>query len=150
MFGDTEISSKLETENSALVSRGPDLEGERRKKPWCDHCKKPWHTRETCWKIHGKPHSKKRHDGRALQTAESSQEQQINSSAAPFTKEQLEHLQKLFQSTQFSNHSCFLAQSGNYLYAALSSVQLNSVSTWIIDYGAPDHMTGCSSLFFIL
>ncbi|XP_072088070.1 uncharacterized protein [Arachis hypogaea] len=22
---------------------------------WCDHCNKPRHTRETCWKIHGKP-----------------------------------------------------------------------------------------------
>ncbi|RVW78709.1 hypothetical protein CK203_048473 [Vitis vinifera] len=22
---------------------------------WCDFCNKPYHTRETCWKIHGKP-----------------------------------------------------------------------------------------------
>ena len=47
MFGDTETSSKPEIENSALVSRGSDLEGERRKHSWYDHCKKPWHTRET-------------------------------------------------------------------------------------------------------
>ncbi|XP_073037355.1 uncharacterized protein [Primulina eburnea] len=26
-----------------------------RTRPWCDHCRKPGHTRETCWKIHGKP-----------------------------------------------------------------------------------------------
>ena len=97
IFGDTETSSKPETENLVLVSRGPGLEGEMRRNPWCDHCKKSWHTRETCWKMHRKPHFKKRHVGRALQTvAESSQAQQINSTAAPFTKEQLEHLQKLF------------------------------------------------------
>ena len=24
-------------------------------KPWCDYCKRAWHTKETCWKIHGKP-----------------------------------------------------------------------------------------------
>lgn len=22
---------------------------------WCDHCNRPHHTRETCWKLHGKP-----------------------------------------------------------------------------------------------
>ena len=24
-------------------------------RPWCDHCRKSGHSRETCWKIHGKP-----------------------------------------------------------------------------------------------
>ena len=24
-------------------------------RPWCDHCAKPGHTKDTCWKIHGKP-----------------------------------------------------------------------------------------------
>ena len=27
----------------------------RQGRPWCDHCKKHGHTKETCWKIHGKP-----------------------------------------------------------------------------------------------
>ena len=22
---------------------------------WCDHCQKPRHTRDGCWKIHGRP-----------------------------------------------------------------------------------------------
>ena len=44
-----------ESEGSALVSRSSDGEGKSSKKPWCDYCKKPWHTRKTCWKIHGKP-----------------------------------------------------------------------------------------------
>ena len=22
---------------------------------WCTYCKKPQHTKETCWKLHGKP-----------------------------------------------------------------------------------------------
>lgn len=25
---------------------------------WCTHCKKSRHTRETCWKLHGKPPSR--------------------------------------------------------------------------------------------
>lgn len=39
---------------------------ENRKNPWCDHCKKLWHTRETCWKIHGKPPGKKKKPKRAF------------------------------------------------------------------------------------
>ena len=27
----------------------------QRAKQWCDHCNKPYHTRDTCWKLHGKP-----------------------------------------------------------------------------------------------
>ncbi|XP_075515435.1 uncharacterized protein LOC142550082 [Primulina tabacum] len=44
-------------DTSALVSRGndPGYNLDKKKKPWCDHCKKAWHTRETCWKLHGKP-----------------------------------------------------------------------------------------------
>ncbi|XP_052209404.1 uncharacterized protein LOC127812895 isoform X2 [Diospyros lotus] len=26
-----------------------------RDKPWCEHCNKPFHTKDTCWKLHGKP-----------------------------------------------------------------------------------------------
>ncbi|KAG6757059.1 hypothetical protein POTOM_037360 [Populus tomentosa] len=55
MLTDLEPKSNLEIESLALVSRGSDSYGDRRKKSWCDHYKKPWHTKETCWKIHGKP-----------------------------------------------------------------------------------------------
>ncbi|KAL0410897.1 UNVERIFIED_CONTAM: hypothetical protein Slati_3679400 [Sesamum latifolium] len=43
-----------------LVSRGFDSHKDRRKKPWCEHCRKPRHTKETCWKIHGKPSNLKK------------------------------------------------------------------------------------------
>ena len=26
----------------------------QRDRQWCDHCKKLYHTRDTCWKLHGK------------------------------------------------------------------------------------------------
>ena len=79
---------------------------------------------------------------------ESSQEREVNSSTTPFMKEQLEHLDKLFQSPQFSvNPSCSLAQTGNYLTTILSSVKSNPSYSWIIDSGATDHMIGCSTLF---
>ena len=65
------FTPKSNPKASALVSRNSssDSYDERKKKPWRDHCKKPWHTKDTCWKIHGKPPNiKKRSDGRALQT----------------------------------------------------------------------------------
>ena len=27
----------------------------QKERQWCDHCHNPYHTKETCWKIHGKP-----------------------------------------------------------------------------------------------
>ncbi|XP_028800914.1 uncharacterized protein LOC114756168 [Neltuma alba] len=49
----------------AMVIRG-NLENESRGKKFlrCDHCNKNGHTRDTCWKIHGKPaHSRHRTKG---------------------------------------------------------------------------------------
>ena len=48
----------LPHQNSALASiKQRDLlsKTQGREKIWCDYCKKPYHTKETCWKIHGKP-----------------------------------------------------------------------------------------------
>lgn len=118
MLGDLTPNSRSDPESSALVSKISESDGDRKKKPWCDHYKKPWHTRETYWKIHEKPpHLKKRSDGRALQTiVESSQEQQTTSGVNSFTKDQLEQLFNLFHSSQFNaRSSCSLAQSGNGL-----------------------------------
>ncbi|XP_073284992.1 uncharacterized protein [Primulina huaijiensis] len=55
MLGST--TSSLTTEISAMVSYGSEnnsSDGQYRKaRPWCDHCKRTGHTRESCWKIHG-------------------------------------------------------------------------------------------------
>ena len=42
---------------AAAASRSPNNQRRSDDKPrvWCDHCNKPRHTRETCWKLHGKP-----------------------------------------------------------------------------------------------
>nr|XP_027066205.1 uncharacterized protein LOC113692064 [Coffea arabica] len=95
-----------EVETSALVSKGTDLDGDKRRKPWCEHCKKSWHTKDTCWKLHGKPSNFKKKNGgdsKVLQTVnEDSQKQQTDFETPAFTKEQLSQLYKLFKSPQFS------------------------------------------------
>ncbi|XP_016738875.1 uncharacterized protein [Gossypium hirsutum] len=92
-----------------------------------------WHTRETCWKLYKKlTNGRKKSDNgcgsqlgdsRAFQTTNGNYEGQSSLEGSSFTKEQLEHLHKLFPSPQFrmnssipsssNNPSSFFAQSGN-------------------------------------
>ena len=55
LFGPVENSTLLGT--TATTSGNPNNQRRSDDKPrvWCDHCNKSCHTRETCWKLHGKP-----------------------------------------------------------------------------------------------
>ncbi|XP_030551316.2 uncharacterized protein LOC115755880 [Rhodamnia argentea] len=61
---------------------------------WCDHCNRPRHTRETCWKIHGKPASSMRGSKMGSRTYPSANEAETN----PFSREQIDHLLQLLKS----------------------------------------------------
>ena len=152
MFKKVESRADPKTESSTLVSRGTDSDGEKQRKPWCEHCKRSWHTKDTCWKLHGKPSNfKKKYggDGRTLQTvSEDSQKQQVDSETPAFTKEQLSQLYKLLKSPQFLvTPTCSFAQNGNLLTVALSCKTSNPSYSWIIDSRAIDHRTSSSQLF---
>ena len=147
-----------ETESLALIARGLVADVDKRnfkrgEKPWCDHCKKPWHTRETCRKLHGKPPNWKKKnggDGYVFQVSNEDQGNQVFSDKLPFTKKQIDSLCKLFQSSSLivnPSSSCSLAQKGNYYTTSLYSVKPNSNCPWIIDSGATDYRTGSSKLF---
>lgn len=145
-------------EGSTLTVRGHqqpqnDDNRPRRGKPWCDHCRKSGHTKETCWKIHGKlvdwkPSSarhinKENHGNTALKT-----DGPTSTESAPFSKEQIELLQKMFgQSLPTPTSSATLAQSGNPL-KALSVKQVKR--SWIVDSSVSDHMTTDASLLMNL
>ena len=70
-------------------------------------------------------------------TIEETHEPSTNSDAIPFTKEQLEQLYKLVQTSKLS-----FVQKGNPLVTTFFGVVPNSIHSWIIDSGATDHMTG--------
>ncbi|RVW90234.1 hypothetical protein CK203_036788 [Vitis vinifera] len=55
LFGLVENSVLLGT--TATTCRNPNNRHRSDDKPrvWCDHCNKPRHTHETCWKLRGKP-----------------------------------------------------------------------------------------------
>lgn len=110
----------------------------RKGRPWCDHCRRPGHLKETCWKLHGKPADWKPNKDREARGNVVISGASQHGNSAPFSKEQLEVLQQLMQKgnnhTQTSNSSA--------LHAAKSSS-----SSWIVDSGASDHMTGDRSFF---
>ena len=111
---------------------------------WCDHCNKPWHTRETRWKIHRKPANWKGfHEGRFTCTPAAHEVE-----FAPFNKEQMDHLLKLMKSNSglLSTPNAFIAQAGSELNA-LSCYLLVYYTPWIINLEASDHMTSFSYLF---
>ncbi|KAI5413347.1 hypothetical protein KIW84_057807 [Lathyrus oleraceus] len=115
-------------------------EGRRSDKvPWCDHCKHELHTRETCWKLKGKPPKWKKKNGRAFHASNSDQGQQPSQSQFSLTTEQLDRLYKLLES---SIPSYSIAAKGNYAFLSVSPSH-----TWIVDSGASDHTTGESNLF---
>ncbi|KZV37837.1 hypothetical protein F511_10867 [Dorcoceras hygrometricum] len=73
-----------------------------------------------------------------------------SSGTASFSKEQIDQLYKLFQSTSFSPSipgSCSIATKGKYLQSVGFNVSTITICPWIIDSGATDHMTGSSKLF---
>jgi len=118
---------------------------------WCSYCKKTGHTKERCFKLHGKEKILKRTGGfkgtiqRHANQASSNFETQIAEEIPSLNKEELEHLQALMNSLS-KTCSCSLTMSGK----SSSFLSFNAYSTeniWIIDSGATDHMTPHSSCF---
>lgn len=136
-------------ETSALATRGNSnnpSDGEtRRGRPWCDHCRRPGHYRETCWKIHGKPADWKPRS-QAKKGYSASGNNTGDSEGNLFSKEQIEQLQKLFGcSLSTSVGTGSMVQSGTFPSAL--SVKNEVPRSWIIDSGATDHMTGNPKVF---
>ncbi|XP_024018998.1 uncharacterized protein LOC112090903 [Morus notabilis] len=90
------VQTTPSTDSYGLVTCGLDSRTDARGlKKWCDHCKKPYHTRETCWKLHGKPavwtpNRAKGRDGKGMQV--SSDVVADNQLGTTFSKEQLDQL----------------------------------------------------------
>ncbi|RVX00497.1 hypothetical protein CK203_036922 [Vitis vinifera] len=112
MLGTQNSSKNLE--NSALVARGTQSNNNnhqtKKNRLWCDHCRKPGHTKETCWHLHGK-----------LADWKPSRPQQ-NREGWGYTVAAEEDT-----SGTISN--------------------LENHTTWIVDSGASDHMTGNLMVF---
>ena len=159
MMGGQHSSPTLEGSTFATHGSRPPFQQDtcqqRKGRPWCDHCAKPGHTKDKCWKIHNKPanwrpsKSNFDRDSRA-NSATAVKEQPPAVESSPFTKEQLEVLQKLLSNT-LSQHTAVApfasmhAQAGNLLSAF--SMRDKCSKNWNVDSGASNHMTGDESIF---
>ena len=177
MLGDPR--SPIQSEVSALVFRSyqrnqkPDFSVEskcsRKGNLWCEYCKKTNHTKETCWKLNGKPPNQYHRDNQRqpghfqkdrgayhtnAERAEPKSGEDVG--GINLNKEQIERLYKLLSPDKTTGTS-LIAQQGNFLslgttahkghiHSALNCFE-EKVSSWIIDSGASDHMTGCAQLF---
>ncbi|KAK3008643.1 hypothetical protein RJ639_013452 [Escallonia herrerae] len=152
-------SGEMPMETVALATKdNPSIDkssGDKRNKqrggrPWCSHCNKPGHTRDTCWDIHGKPSnwkSRGSNKGKGFQaTVEEKNGDTWASSETNrvyFTKAQLEQLQKLLSQPTVGNQNIATIH-----YAQGTALHAQNNCPWILDSGASDHMTGNSSLFY--
>ncbi|XP_052182681.1 uncharacterized protein LOC127795193 [Diospyros lotus] len=93
----------LPAENSAMIAQGNSFNRDKQQKnrPVCEHCKKVGHTKDICWKLHGKPANWK--PAREKEGRGNTAEAQTNAEVNPFSKEQLEALQKILQQTLQNN-----------------------------------------------
>ena len=85
----------IPNEGFALAARNTNLplDSHRPKKggrPWCDHCRRPGHTKDNCWKLHGKPRNPTE-----SHSFMSTEEVQPEAETSVSSKEQIELLQKL-------------------------------------------------------
>ena len=110
MMGDV-LGNPTADQSSALTARGfqPNSSDNRGKKgrAWCEHCRKPGHTRDTCWKIHGKPAdwkpSRPASDRESRGNHAAAEEGTSSIESSPFNKEQLETLQKNVLTTGYQS-----------------------------------------------
>ncbi|RVW59644.1 Retrovirus-related Pol polyprotein from transposon RE1 [Vitis vinifera] len=101
--------SSKNLENSTLVARGTQSNNinhqTKKNRPWCDHCRKPGHMKETCWHLHGKPadwkpsRPQQNREGQGYTATAEGDTSGTSSNPGPFSKRQLEALQKMFQQT---------------------------------------------------
>ncbi|KAL9422260.1 hypothetical protein AB3S75_034513 [Citrus x aurantiifolia] len=111
----------LEARGSALIANKQD-DGhisQSKDKIWCDYYKKPYHTRETCWDLHGKPPNwkpKKQRKQTKLANIVESNSRKV--AGFNFSTEQVEILWQLLNQTKVSAGS--ESQNSNIPTAAMA------------------------------
>ncbi|XP_050248742.1 uncharacterized protein LOC126695993 [Quercus robur] len=121
-------------------------------KLFCDHCNRPRHTRETCWRLHDRPtrgrggcfggfsrpranHTTSTEDIPPAPTPAPNHERALNT-------EELAQLHQFMARLETpTDTSSSVAHSGN-LATALNASSTEYDDPWVIDSGTIDHMTG--------
>ncbi|RDX62046.1 hypothetical protein CR513_59656, partial [Mucuna pruriens] len=152
---------------SAMVTRkGATKRSTSKEKPftksihgeYCTYCKRSGHTKDTCYKRYGKKKVLERMGGNKGSTqiwvnqttsnkengVEHPSTSQLDQDIQAFSKEEMDHLRALLNSTSKPLGSCGLTMNGK------SSFNISSLvpqSIWILDSEATEHMTTFLSHF---
>lgn len=92
---------------------------------WCEKCKKPNYSIDTCWRIHGKPvdlKSSKEHRANATAAASS---QDLHVPPQPFTQEQLDVLHRRLKKALYGSNS--LIGIGFTVYGCVDKRNIHTV-----------------------
>jgi hypothetical protein len=118
---------------------------------FCNYCNKIGHTKETYWKLHGKPPRMGRNGGYKwnhlkghahLTNSEEAAHESSTLEVRGFNKEEIECLRILLNTMEKPSGSCSLAQNGKIpISHVFSASNKNHSSIWVIDSSATDHMT---------
>ncbi|RDY02472.1 hypothetical protein CR513_14060, partial [Mucuna pruriens] len=125
---------------------------------YCTYCKQSGHTKDTCYKRYGKEKVLERMGGNKGSTqmwvnqttsnkengVEHPSTLQLDQDIQAFSKEEMDRLRALLNSTSKPLGSCGLTMNGKSSFNISGSVPQ---SIWILDSGATDHMTPFPSHF---
>ncbi|XP_011015916.1 PREDICTED: uncharacterized protein LOC105119472 [Populus euphratica] len=124
---------------------------------FCNYCKKTGHTKETCWKFHGKLPRMGRNGGYKwnhsrghahLTNSEEAAHDFSTLEVRGFNKEEIKRLRTLLNTMEKPSGSCSLAQNSKIpISHVFSASNKNHSSIWVIDSGATDHMTYSTGAF---
>ncbi|KAL4021158.1 hypothetical protein IC575_019949 [Cucumis melo] len=103
----------------------------------CEHCKKQWHTKDQCWKLHGPLGGKK----------QSSNEKQNSGHAYISETTPASTSQSTGPTTSQTKTPTLGAIAQSSMSLSLGLISVDGKNPWILDSGATDHLTGSSKHF---
>ncbi|KAA0036818.1 Cysteine-rich RLK (RECEPTOR-like protein kinase) 8 [Cucumis melo var. makuwa] len=101
--------------------------------PVCEHCKKQWHTKDQCWKLHGRPPGGKK---RSSNEKQNSGRAYISETTPASTSQSTDPTASQTKTPTLGA----IAQSG--MPQSLGLISVDGKNPWILDSGATDHLTG--------